>query len=242
MKTLIVVLFVVFSAMWHTTVSVHAATPAVTLQYLGHSAFLLKQGDQSLLIDPHLVNSPVQQQQLSPQYIAVTHNHNDHMGDAAVIANRADSTIIALPGVMSGKVINLQIGVKKEFDFGWILATPAKHPQASVTPAGFIIHFFGVTVYHAGDTYFLPEMEKIAQDNPIDVALLPIGGYYTMNVDEAVKLAKLVAPKLAIPMHYNTFPQISASPEKFKQKAEATGIPVQVLQYGQTLTIQKAME
>lgn len=218
------------------------ASPEVGLQYLGHSAYLLKHGNFSLLIDPFLDNSPIKENQLAPQYILVTHKHQDHVGEADKIGKRTGATVIAPTGVMGGKVVTVSVGEKIQFDFGWVMATPARHPQAPGAAVGFLIHYYGVTVYHAGDTYYLPEMDKVARENPVDVALLPIGGNYTMNTDDALKLAALIKPKLAIPMHYGTFPEIGGSAAEFRQKATALGIAAQSLNFGQTLTIRDAVE
>ncbi|NMR86109.1 metal-dependent hydrolase, partial [Vibrio parahaemolyticus] len=75
----------------------------------------------------------------------------------------------------------------------------------------------GKKIYYAGDTGLSTDM-KLLRDDGIDIAILPIGGNYTMDIDDAVKAVKLIEPKLTIPMHYNTFPLIKADPLEFKKK------------------------
>ena len=91
----------------------------------------------------------------------------------------------------------------------------------------------GKRLYHAGDTY----LDGIKPLRNIDIFFVPIGGYYTMNIDEAVKALKIIKPKLAIPMHYNTLSEIKANPEEFKAKAEKEGFKVKILKIGEELEI-----
>jgi L-ascorbate metabolism protein UlaG (beta-lactamase superfamily) len=89
------------------------------------------------------------------------------------------------------------------------------------TPAGLVISIGGVTVYHAGDTCLFGDMKLIAERNPIDVALLPIGGHYTMDRHDAVAAAELIGAATVIPMHYDTFPPIATDAEAFKTEVES---------------------
>lgn len=221
--------------------SLASPTDEVILRYLGHSAFLISHGDKSLLIDPYV--NPATANTLKPQYILVTHNHHDHIGETNMIAKNSGAIVLAPAGTTGKQQSIINIGEKKEYDFGWVLATPAKHPEASGTPVGYIINYYGVIIYHAGDTHWLSEIKTIAQENQVEVALLPIGGKYTTNIDEAVKMVALISPKIVIPMHYDTFPDIQASPDKFKKEVERTsGTETKILYSGQKLVLRKTQE
>ena len=103
------------------------------------------------------------------------------------------------------------------------------------TPAGFVITIGGVTVYHAGDTCLFGDMKLIAERNPVDVLLLPIGGHYTMDRHDAVIAAEFVGAKTVIPMHYDTFPPIETDSAAFKSDVEArTSSRVVLLKPGET--------
>jgi L-ascorbate metabolism protein UlaG (beta-lactamase superfamily) len=121
-----------------------------------------------------------------------------------------------------GDAINLD-GIK-------IQMLASSHRQ-SVYATGYLIEFEGKILYHPGDTY----LDAIKNLGRIDVFFVPIGGTYTMNVDEAVKALSIVKPKLAIPMHYNTLPEIRADPEEFRKKA--VGFDVKIMRIGEELEI-----
>ncbi len=111
----------------------------------------------------------------------------------------------------------------------------AEHGISIGTPAGFVINIGGLTVYHAGDTCLFSDMKLIAERNPIDIALLPIGGHYTMDRHDAVVAAEFVGAGTVIPMHYNTFPPIETDAEAFKSEVESkTSSKVVVLAPGES--------
>jgi L-ascorbate metabolism protein UlaG (beta-lactamase superfamily) len=138
-----------------------------------------------------------------------------------------------------------------EFDWGWVKLVPAWHTNTIAgseeapysaelgvpigVPAGLVINIGGVTVYHAGDTCLFGDMRLIGERTPIDVALLPIGGHYTMDRHDAVAAAEFVGAQTVIPIHYNTFPPIEADAQAFKSDVEAsTSAQVVVLAPGET--------
>lgn len=104
-------------------------------------------------------------------------------------------------------------------------------------PAGVLIRIEGKTVYHAGDTGLFGDMALIAEMNPIDVALLPIGDNFTMSIRDGIKAVELLKPKMVIPMHYRTFDMINADPDEFLNGIQAKGFKGKVLPYGETITI-----
>lgn len=209
------------------------------LTYYGHACWSLQHNGANVVIDPFLTDNPWLASfpdDLRPTAILLTHGHFDHLGDALELAKRSGAPVLAMvelaaycqeQGVNS---IDGNFGGVIPFDFGWAKFVPAWHsstwrppgePMRSTTPNGFVVRFFERTFYHAGDTGLFYDMKLIGETTPVDVALLPIGGHYTMGIDDAVKAAELLAPKIAIPMHYSTWPPIEADPEEFKRKLEA---------------------
>jgi len=100
---------------------------------------------------------------------------------------------------------------------------------------GFLLEVDGRRIYHAGDTGLTVEMGLLAEDG-VDVALLPIGGNYTMDIDDAVRAVRMIKPRVAVPMHYNTFPLIKASPEEFASKASGLA-EIRILKPGEILEV-----
>ncbi len=207
--------------------------------YLGHSAVRLSTDCCDVVIDPFLNEnpmSPIKAEQCKAKYILVTHGHADHLGDAIEIAKRNDATIIApfeitqyvqMKGVK--KVHSMNIGGSYKFEFGEVKMVGAFH-SSSITdngqiiyagnPCGYVIKLKDLNVYHAGDTSVFLNMEIIGGQTWIDVALLPIGGNYTMDIHDAVVATKLLHPRAVIPIHYNTWDVIKADPEEFRKEVE----------------------
>jgi L-ascorbate metabolism protein UlaG (beta-lactamase superfamily) len=222
------------------------------IRFLGHAAFELKDGATSVLIDPFLTGNPkaaVAADDLSPDAILLTHGHGDHLGDTVAIAKRADAEVVAiveLANELSGegvrKVHDPNIGGTVTFDWGWVRLVPAWHtsmtPKGTVsTPAGLVIGFGGKVVYHLGDTGLFSDLQLPGRRERIDVALMCIGGHYTMDRHDAVQAARLVGAAQVIPCHYDTFPPIETDAQAFKVDVEAAGAAeVVVLAPGDTHT------
>jgi len=223
------------------------------IKYLGHSAFDivltgLDGSEKHILIDPWITNplSPVKLSDyrgVKVDYIVVTHDHGDHMGEAIELARITQAKIIGIYELavyarqQGVEAIDGNIGGRLKIDDIDVILTPAVHSSSRGAPVGVVIGGKDVTIYHAGDTGLFSEMELIGELYSPDIALLPIGGHYTMGVREAVKAVQLIKPKIAIPMHYNTFPVISADPVKFKELVEAlTRTRVVILKPGEVYT------
>ena len=191
------------------------------IKFHGHSCFELSEGETTVLVDPFLKpNNPAAvatADDVDPTHIAISHGHADHMADAVPVAKRTGAHCVAvveiakwLEGLGVENVSDPNLGGTVSFDWGWIKLVPAWHtstlPGSAETPfspttgtvvgtaAGLLIHLGGLTVYHAGDTCLFSDMKLIAERNPVDIALLPIGGHYTMDRHDGVVAAEFVEP------------------------------------------------
>jgi L-ascorbate metabolism protein UlaG (beta-lactamase superfamily) len=223
------------------------------LKYFSHSAFRITTVKGiKILIDPFFTGnptSPVKADDINAEYIILTHAHGDHIGDSFSIAGRSGSTFICVNELAEYckskgfKAHNMHIGGAHIFDFGRVKFTIAHHGSMTPDntyggePAGVIISSDGICIYHTGDTGLFYDMKLIGEINPVDYMLLPIGDNFTMGIEDAVRAVELVSPKVAVPMHYNTFPVITADPYEFKSKAESKGISVRVLQFGEEINL-----
>lgn len=185
------------------------------ITWLGHASFKIKSPDLIIYIDPYQVSRGEK-----ADIILATHEHFDHYDEASVTALSKDNTIVVGPKSVASKARGkvLEAGQALEIKGVSIKAVPAYnmakpfHPKGS--GVGFVIKIADKTIYHAGDTDKIPEMAKLAG---IDLALLPIGGTYTMDEAEAAGAVKVIKPKIAIPMHYGALKETRGVPEKFKE-------------------------
>ena len=219
------------------------------IEYLGHACFCLEDDGVKILTDPFLTGNELASKkadEVDADYIFVTHGHDDHIGDTYDIARRTGARVYAVVemanGPMADKEINVasgNIGGSQKTPFGSVKFVPAIHGSGvpGALACGYIFEIDGKKIYHAGDTALMADMGLLA-DEKIDVALLPIGGHYTMGPEDALRAAKLIKPKYVIPMHYNTFPVIIQNPEDFKNAVEKEGIcEVKVLNPGESFEI-----
>jgi L-ascorbate metabolism protein UlaG (beta-lactamase superfamily) len=232
------------------------------IRWLGHSTFELSDGATTLLIDPFLKpnnpSAPVSADEVEPTHILVTHGHADHLADAVAVAKRTGAPCVALVEVANWlehqgapETHDPNLGGTIEFDWGSVKLVQAFHTstmpgsdEAPYSPvhgvsggaaAGLVIKLGGKTVYHTGDTALFGDMKLIAERTPVDVALIPIGGHYTMDRHDAAVAAELIGADTVIPMHYDTFPPVESDAEAFKSEVEAnTSSQVVVLEPGET--------
>ena len=223
---------------------------AVDIRWLGHACFQLEAGGTTVLVDPFLTGNPsaaATADEVEPDVILLTHGHADHFGDVVDIAKRTGATVVAiteLAGELSNSLENVvdpNLGGTVGFDWGWVKLVPAWHTAVSPsgtphTPAGLLIHIGDRLVYHLGDTCLFSDLQLIAQrGNKVDLALVPIGGHYTMDRFDAVTAVHFIDPQQVIPCHYNTFPPIHTDAQAFKQDVQNAGFSeVVVLDPGDT--------
>jgi L-ascorbate metabolism protein UlaG (beta-lactamase superfamily) len=219
------------------------------VQFLGHACFTLSDGDTTVLIDPFLTGNPkaaIAAEDVPATALLLTHGHADHIGDTVAIAKRTGAPVVAITelaneiGEEGVDVHDPNLGGSVKFEWGWVKLVPAWHtsttPNGTVnTPAGLLVNFMDTIVYHLGDTCLFSDLQLVGKRHPIDIALMCIGGHYTMDSSDAVDAAQLVAAKTVIPCHYNTFPAIETDAQAFKSDVEsATSSNVAVLEPGET--------
>jgi L-ascorbate metabolism protein UlaG (beta-lactamase superfamily) len=222
----------------------------VEIRFLGQSCFELTEGDARVLIDPFLTGNPkaaVAAADVDPTHILLTHGHADHYGDTVEIAQRTGAPVIAiveLANEIAAKgvenVVDPNLGGTVELPGGWVRLVPALHTAVTAdgTPhvaAGLVVRLGETTVYHLGDTCLFSDLALPGQRDDLDVALMCIGGHYTMDRHDAVKAVELVGAPTVIPCHYDTFQPIETDADAFKVDVEAlTGSSVVLLAPGET--------
>jgi L-ascorbate metabolism protein UlaG (beta-lactamase superfamily) len=235
------------------------------IKFHGQSCFELSEGETTVLVDPFLAPSNpaavATAEEVEPTHIAISHGHVDHMADAVPVAKRTGAhcvAIVELAKWLEGQglegVSDPNFGGTVEFDWGYISLVPAWHtntlPGSEESPysaedgvaigpaAGLVIKIGETTVYHARDTCLFGDMKLIAERSDVDVALLPIGGHYTMDRRDAVIAADLIGAATVIPMHYDTFPPIETDSGAFKAEVEEkTSSRVVLLKPGETHSV-----
>lgn len=218
------------------------------ITYHGHSCFELSNDDSRVLIDPFLKpNNPkaiTSAEEVEPTHILLTHGHVDHCADVREIAERTDCQVLAMVEIAEWfseqgleNLADPNLGGTVEYDWGWVKLVPAFHtntlPDGSVVgqAAGLVISFDGTIVYHLGDTCLFGDLKLIGQRHDVDVAIVPIGGHYTMDREDAVLAAEWVGADTVIPCHYGTFEAIETDVEAFESECEGD---VVVLDIGDT--------
>jgi L-ascorbate metabolism protein UlaG (beta-lactamase superfamily) len=221
------------------------------IRFLGHAAFALEHDGKTVLVDPFLTGNPkaaATADEVAADAILLTHGHGDHYGDTVAIAKRTGAPVVAITEI-AGEIaeegidtVDVNLGGTAEFDWGSVRLTPAWHtsttPKGTIsTPAGLVIEFGDKRIYHLGDTALFSDLALPKRRGHLDVALMCIGGHYTMDRFDAVIAAELVGADQVIPCHYNTFPFVETDAQAFKSDVQNAGYAeVVVLDPGQTHT------
>jgi L-ascorbate metabolism protein UlaG (beta-lactamase superfamily) len=234
------------------------------IHYHGHSCVEFRHGDTRLLVDPFLApNNPradATAADVEPTHIALTHGHADHVADVVEVAGRTGAQVVAMVELANWleeqgveNVSDPNLGGTVRFDSLSIKLVPAWHtnttPGSAERPfsaghgtalgsaAGLIIEMGGITIYDAGDTCLFGDMELIGRRHGVDLALLPIGGHYTMDREDAAYAAGLIGAKQVMPIHYNTFPVIETDVEAFSEDLTSKGIEPVIVQPGERVSL-----
>ncbi len=224
------------------------------ITYYGHSCFLVETASARLLIDPYLNDnplSPIKAGDVRCDYVLLSHGHEDHTADALGIAQANGATIVANYEIAEyfaakgARTHGMNPGGAFRFPFGRVKLTIAHHtsslnaglnPIYMGVPCGLIVEADGQRLYHAGDTALFLDMQLIGRGG-LDAALLPIGDNFTMGPEDALDALDLLKPRLAVPIHYNTWAPIAQDPDAFAQAAAARGHRVKALRPGGTLDL-----
>lgn len=218
------------------------------ITYLGHSAFEIQTGNHKILLDPFLVKSP----DYDPSDVCdilVTHGHGDHLGSAVDISKEHGATITAVHELagwcakQGAAAVGMNVGGWITYAWGRACAVPAFH--SSSTPdgtyagcsVGYILEIEGTTIYYAGDTSLSHEMKMIGEVYEPDVAMLPIGGHYTMGMEHAAIAAKWAGAQAVIPMHFNTFSAIEVDTVAFESMIIEQDKTPLVMEIGETIEL-----
>lgn len=204
------------------------------IKYIGHSAVYIETKGKRIIIDPFLRGNPFfkgQVKDIEVEYIIVTHGHSDHLGDTIELAKSNKAMVISnfeivvyLQAKGISNVQPMHIGGGRNFDFGYVKLTPALHGSGIMengkmiyggNPSGVLIQSEGKTIYHAGDTGLTKDFELLKRYN-VDVAFLPVGGTFTMDIEDAKIANEMIEPKYFVPIHYDTFDLIKIDHSKLK--------------------------
>ncbi len=210
-------------------------------RWLGHSTFHLSTPEgKNILIDPFLTDNPTTPDEWKNpdqvDYILLTHGHDDHTADLLDIAQQTDCkvvTILELANLLTGKyelnddqVIGINKGGSVHFGEFSVTMVSANHSSSfqgdyAGDPAGLVISFEDdICIYHLGDTNLFGDLELYGKLYAPHIALVPMGDYFTMGPEEAAWAVEMINPKIAIPIHYGTFPPLTGDPNDFKKFVE----------------------
>lgn len=214
----------------------------ISIKWLGHAGFLIV-NSKIIYIDPYQVKEGLPKADI----ILLTHGHYDHCSVSDLNKLVKEGTRIIMTPDCQSKIARFDVPIRmelvqagQELDFGTIRISvlPAYNIDKSFHTkeeglVGYLIKMNGIIVYHAGDTDLIPEMQKLTGHNQPSkrfIALLPVGGRYTMTAEEAAEAAELIKPTFAIPMHYGSIVGSLEDAEEFKELCKEKGVECEILE------------
>jgi L-ascorbate metabolism protein UlaG (beta-lactamase superfamily) len=219
------------------------SSTATRITWLGHATVLIQTGaGTNILIDPFIAQNPSYPKDFSLpakiHYILLTHGHGDHISDAAPLSGKHDSTVVAiyelamyLAGQGAAKTVGMNLGGTVQLDDVAVTMVEAKHSSGAQDKDG--VHYVGVAagyvlsiadgpvLYHAGDTAVFGDMKLIRELYRPKVAMLPIGGHFTMGPREAALAARFLQPEIILPIHFGSIPQLTGTPQELADLVDA---------------------
>ena len=224
------------------------------LTYYGHACFAVVAGGKTLLFDPFITPNPLAKKidagKIAADFILVSHGHGDHVADVVDIAKRTGATVIApfevgswfeQKGVRNVQAMNH--GGAARTSFGRVKLTAAVHsssmPDGSYggNPCGFVVESSDGNFYYSGDTALTSDMKLIGEQTRLRFAVLPIGDFFTMGIDDAVRAAGLVGVTRIVGVHYDTFPPIQIDRAATQETARVGGKELLLPEIGETIDI-----
>ena len=223
--------------------------------YYGHSTVGLNLNNIEVLFDPFISPNKLAEhinlETLNPDYIFLSHCHGDHVADLVEVQRNGNSQVVSIvesaawvkkQGIATDKVTGMNFGGTISTDFGSAKMVYALHTNSTPeggyagVAAGYVLKSGDKTIYFAGDTALTLEMQLLADQN-LDWAFLPIGGFFTMDVEDAIKAAGLINCKNIIGIHYNTFPPIEINTEEAIEKFRKAGFNLHLLKVGEKISL-----
>ncbi|HSP45602.1 MAG TPA: metal-dependent hydrolase [Chthoniobacterales bacterium] len=222
--------------------------------YYGHACFAVQAGGKTLLFDPFISPNPLARQidvkKVAADFILVSHGHGDHVADVVEIANRTGATVIApfeVGNWFEGKgvknVQSMNHGGAARMDFGRVKLTSAIHsssmPDGSYggNPCGFVVETTDGNFYYSGDTALTSDMKLVAEATKLSFAVFPIGDFFTMGIEDAVRAADFVGVTKFVGVHYDTFPPIKLDRDAALNAARSAGKELLLPAIGETIDI-----
>ena len=221
--------------------------------FYGHSCFMIETGGKKLLFDPFITGNDLAKDidinKIEADYILASHGQSDHVGDLLEIAIRTGATVISSFEIVTWAQKN---GVKNahpmnfgpaKFDFGKLHFLPAWHSSSlpdggyGGNPGGFLLQAEDGSFYYSGDTCLMMDMQLISRYAELDFAILPVGGNFTMDADDAVIAAQFIKCDKIIGIHFDTFGYIKIDHERAKKKFKAAGKELILPNIGETITL-----
>lgn len=227
----------------------------IAVRYLGHGCFEFNFNGTKVLLDPFVTYNPLAKHidvaGLNPDYIFLTHAHQDHVADLAQIQLQSNATVAAIvetaawvrkQGISDDKVIEFNFGGTLSLPFGKVKMVYALHTNSTPdgayggAPCGFVFLIGDKKIYFAGDTALTLEM-KLLEDLKLDWAFLPIGGHYTMDMYDAVKATDFINCKNVVGMHYDTFSPVTIDVTEAKKVFSTAQVNLNLLELGATIDL-----
>lgn len=216
--------------------------------YIHHACFTIEAEGKIFLFDPFLDGNPegIKASDVKADYIFVSHGHGDHLGDAYAIAKANNATIISTAELcyqaqeQGCQAHAMHLGGTYQFPFGKVRIALAFHGSGipGGHACGFVVDIYGTKIYFAGDTALYSDMQLLPKLDAFTYALLPIGGNFTMDPQDAAIAADWLKAEYVIPIHYNTWPVIAQDVNAYKANVEAaTNSKVLIVNPGETIEL-----